>query len=75
LACSDDACHSCRGSAEVREVPAAVANGDSESRSDLGVVDPRDGAYFDLVLVLALRRGLRWSVKELVIDGGATRQT
>jgi len=28
-----------------------------------------------LVLVLVLRRGLRWSVEELVIDGGATRQT
>jgi hypothetical protein len=39
----DDACRSCRGSAEAREVPAAVASGDSGTGSDLGVVDPRDG--------------------------------
>jgi len=70
----DDACHSCRGSAEVREVPAAVANGDSGTESDL-VVEPRDGLISIWCFVLVLRRGLRWSVEELVIDGGATRQT
>lgn len=69
----DDACRSCRGSAEVREVPAAVANGPGYKRP--GYSRPTRWAYFDLVLVLVLRRGLKWSVEELVIDGGATCQT